>query len=130
MEVRQALDQYLRVLRQSRSLDECASAFIGLAGGSLVDESGTRLRQDVPDMSLKKDYNDVRRYADPAIVTRVDVTDGATEGYGATQIRGRMYKIWIAKAQGEAGMPAPISILIPAGHPTIQGPKIVGIGSL
>lgn len=129
-DARYALDQYILILRQSRSIDECAGRFLGIAGGSLLNSSGTQLRQDVPQMSLKKDYNNIRFYADPPILTRVDYTPDASDGYGATAIRGRMYKVWIAKAQGQSGMPAPISILIPVGHPNIHDPKIIGIGSL
>lgn len=129
-DVRATLDQYLRVLRQSRTIDECAASFVGLAGGGLVDESGQKLRTDVPQFSLKKDHDNVKFYADPPQVTRVDVDPDATQGYGASALRGRVYKIWVAKAQGQPGMPAPISILVPTSHPTIKSPKVVGIGSL
>ncbi len=128
--VRGALDQYVQTLATSRSLEECAQRFTAIAGGGLVSEDGRSLRQGVTDFSLKKDFQNVRFYAQPAQITRVDVRPNQADGYGPSAIRGTEYKIWIAKAQGQPGMPAPISILVAEGHPFVQGPRIVGIGSL
>ena len=104
--------------------------FTPIAGGGLVNEDGRSLRATVPPFSLKKDFNDVRVYAQPAQVTRIQVRLQQSDGYGASAIRGTEYKIWIAKAQGQPGMPAPISIMVPENHPFVRGPKVVGIGSL
>lgn len=127
--VQQLLEQYVQILRSSTSLEDCAQRFTPIAGGGLVNEDGT-LRATVPPYSLKKDRDDVRFYATPLRITRVEATAGVGTGFGATAIRGTQYKIWIGKAPGAGGMPAPIAILIPDGHPTIQGPRVVGIGSL
>lgn len=124
------LAAYLHVLRTSQTLEECAARVTPLSGGGLVSEDGRQLRQDVPRFSLKKDYESVRFYADPARITRVDVRKGQSDGYGASALRGTHYKIWVAKAPGQPGMPAPISILAPGPHPFVTGPRIVGIGSL
>jgi hypothetical protein len=124
------LERYVAVLRSSQNIDACAANFTPLAGGGLVDESGTRLRSTVPQFSLKKDFNNVRFYAQPLQITRVDVRPNTNDGYGASALHGVHYKIWIGKAPGVAGMPAPISIMFPEGHPQIREPKVIGIGSL
>lgn len=129
-EVRTTLDNYLSLLRESKSLDDCAERFVELAGGGLVNEDGRSLRGTVKPYSLKKDFQNVRFYAHPIRITRVNATPNRSSGYGASAIGGTIYKIWIDKAKGQAGMPAPISILAPEGHPSIQSPRVVGIGSL
>ena len=128
--VRGTLDQYVQILASSRSLEECAQRFTSIAGGSLVNEDGRSLRSTVPQYSLKKDHQNVRFYARPAQVTRVQARPNQATGYGQSAIRGTEYKIWIAKARGQPGMPAPITILVPENHPFVRGPKVVGIGSL
>ncbi|HMU81763.1 MAG TPA: hypothetical protein PKE49_18020 [Leptospiraceae bacterium] len=128
-DVKQVLEQYVNILRTSKSLDECATRFTSIAGGSLVtDEKGT-LRDTVKPFSLKKDFNDIKQYADPIVITRVNATPSNGQGYGSSAIKGMVYKIWIAKKDASIGMPAPVSILVPEGHPTITTPKVVGIGS-
>ena len=129
-EVRQTLSSYIALLRKSPSLDACAEQFTRLAGGGLVNEDGQSLRGSVKPYSLKKDFQNVRFYAEPLRITRVNATPNRSSGYGASALRGTLYKIWIAKAEGQAGMPAPISILVPEGHASIQSPRVVGIGSL
>lgn len=125
-----ALATYLHVLRTSATVDECAARFTPLAGGGLVSEDGRALRQDVPRFSLKKDFESVRFYADPPRITRVEVRKGQSDGYGASALRGTLYRIWVAKAQGQPGMPAPVAILDPEPHPFVRGPRVVGVGSL
>ena len=129
-DVQRALSDYLQILRTCATLEDCAQRFTPIAGGGLVNEDGRSLRQTVPPYSLKKDHQNVRFYADPPQITRVDVRQGQSDGYGASALRGTHYKIWIAKAAGQPGMPAPISIMVPEGHAFVQGPRIVGIGSL
>jgi len=93
-----------------------------------VNEAGDALRSNVKPYSLKKDHSNVRFYANPVRITRVNRNPNlVTSGFGQSAIRGTVYKIWIAKASGSAGMPAPISIIVPEGGGT---PKVVGIGSL
>jgi len=128
--VKQVLENYVDMLRSSSDLETCASRFTKLAGGSLVNEDGASLRASVKPYSLKKDHQNVRFYAQPLKITRVNVQPSRSSGYGESAIRGKTYKIWIAKAEGQPGMPAPISILVPEGHPEIKSPKVIGIGSL
>ena len=129
-EVLEVLGKYIGILRQSESLDQTAERLTAIAGGGLVNEDGQTLRGTIKPYSLKKDFQNVKFYAIPVRVTRVNKTPNRSTGYGPSAIRGTMYKIWIAKKKGAAGRPAPISILVPEGHETIKSPKVVGIGSL
>ena len=129
-EVREVLVQYVDILRNSADLDECAEKVIVVMGGSLVNEDGESLRNTIKPYSLKKDFNDVKWYADPIKITRVNVSYSNGDGYGASAIKGKKYKIWIDKADKNTGMPAPISIIVPEGHAEIKTPNVVGIGSL
>ncbi len=128
--VKQVLEEYLGILRASRDLDDCAHRFKAIAGGALVNEDGLSLRSTVQPYSLKKDFENVRFYAQPTAITRVNVSASNGMGYGPSAVRGKVYKIWVGKASGQAGMPAPISIIVPESHAFINSPKVVGIGSL
>jgi hypothetical protein len=126
--VKQTLDKYVEILNLS-SIDDCANKFIEIAGGGLVNESGTALRNDIKTYSLKKDHDYIKFYKQPVEITRVNKTPSNGQGFGASTIKGQVYKIWIAKKTGGAGMPAPVSIMVPEGHATITTPKVVNIGS-
>jgi hypothetical protein len=127
-EVRTVLHAYIELLRNSDSLDECAEQFRAVAGGSLVNEDGRSLRSNVKPYGLKKDFENVKFYANPVNITRVNRNPSiSTSGFGPSALRGNVFKVWIAKAEGQAGIPAPISILVPEGGGT---PKVVSIGSL
>lgn len=132
-EVKQVLEQYIAGLRSARSLDQAAENFAKVAGGSLVNEDpeNITLRNSVKPYSLKKDFENVKFYAEPIQITRVNCPPNLTQsGFGASAIKGKVFKIWIAKADGQAGLPAPVSILVPEGHSTIKTPKVINIGSL
>lgn len=126
--VKQVLDKYVQILN-SETLDACADKFIEIAGGNLVNQTGTALRSSVKPYSLKKDFNGIKFYKQPVEITRVNKTHSNGQGYGASAIKGDVYKIWIAKKDASQGMPAPVSIMVPEGHTTINTPKIVNIGS-
>lgn len=128
-EVKAVLDQYVGALN-APDLDSCAVLFLPIAGGGLVNEDATALGRDLLDFSLKKDFNNVKFYVQPSKITRVNVRRSNGDGYGASAIKGKIYKIWLAKKPGVAGMPAPVSIMVPEGHETIRTPKVIGIGSL
>jgi|GEM_PF-338165 len=128
--VKKVLDRYISILSTSETLDQCEKSFVSIAGGGLVDEMGTQLRRSVKPYSLKKDFNGIRFYKVPIEITRVNVSESAGNGYGYSAIRGKIYKVWIAKKDNINGYPAPISIMVPEGHKSIKTPKIVGIGSL
>ena len=123
------LNKYVKTLRSSKDLDDCAKAFVSIAGGSLVNEDGKSLRGTVQRFGLKKDYENIKFYADPIQITRIAKLPATTSGFGPSAIRGPRYKIWIAKKDGAGGMPAPVTILVPEGHATIKSPKVVNVGS-
>lgn len=128
-DVRETLERYVAVLRSAENLQDCTASFTPLAGALLVNEDGS-LRTTVPQFSLKKDFQNVKFYADPVRITRVDVHENRSSGFGATALCGTEYKIWIDRVDRRTGMPAPITILAPEGHPTIHEPRVTGIGSL
>ena len=126
--VKQILDKYVEILNIA-SIDECATKFCEIAGGGLVNEDGKTLRNNVKPYSLKKDHDAIKFYKVPVEITRVNKTYSNGQGFGASTIKGTVYKIWIAKKAGGAGMPAPVSIMVPEGHSSITTPKVVNIGS-
>jgi hypothetical protein len=129
-EVKSVLEQYVSILANSSDLDQCAEKFVAVAGGTLVNEDGQSLRTTVKDFGLKKDFNNMKHYANPIKLTRVNVSTSNGTGYGESAVKGKIYKVWIDKKSKDLGMPAPISIIVPEGHPTINTPKVVNIGSL
>lgn len=129
--VKKVLIEYISALKNASTLDEAASAVLPVMGGSLVNEDGQSLRNSVKPYSLKKDWQNIKFYANPIKITRVNSNPNkSTSGYGESAINGRVYKIWIDKKDGVAGLPAPISIMVPSNHESIKTPKIIGIGSL
>ncbi len=125
-DVIEVLNQYLKILTTAPSLDECAREVAKVSGGDMLNKSGV-IGNDVKDFSLKKDYNNSKFYKVPAVITRVVLKEDDYDGSGPTLIRGNRYKIWVAKKDGVAGMPAPIPII----KPKTGAPKIVRtIGSL
>ena len=128
-EVKTVLEQYLTILRTSADIDQCAGKFLDLAGGGLVNEDAKSLRKDVARFSLNKDFSNVKFYANPLKISRVNLSYSNGDGFGWSAIKGKKYKIWIEKADKSNGMPAPVSILVPEGHESIKVPKVVNIGS-
>lgn len=127
--VKEVLNNYIEILK-SPNLDLAAQKFVSIAGGSLINTNGTALSRGKKEYSLKKDFTDLKHYAYPVKITRVSKTQSNGQGYGATAIKGTVYKIWIDKKTSDLGVPAPISIMIPQGHAKIKAPKVVNIGSL
>lgn len=128
-EVKAVLDRYVEILG-SADLNTCAGKFTEIAGGGLVNENfPITLRSTVQNYSLKKDFDDIKFYENPVVITRVNVSSTNGNGFGATAIKGKIYKIWIGKKSGVAGMPAPVQILVPDGHDKIKTPKVTNIGS-
>lgn len=130
-EVKAVIEQYVKILRAAEGDPEKAAVeFVKIAGGGVVNEDGASLRADVTRFSLKKDTQNVKFYADPLVITRVNVTDTSGHGFGPSAIKGKFYKVWIQKADPKNGSPAPIGVIVPEGHPTIKTPKVDTIGSL
>lgn len=126
-EVKAVLDEYVKILSESKDLDECAERFLAIAGGGLVNPEGTALRSSVKPYSLKKDFDNIKFYKVPVVITRVAKTKTGQSGYGASALAGDWYKVYIAK-KGE-GMPAPVHIVFPENHATIKSPKVIQGGS-
>ncbi|HNW28927.1 MAG TPA: hypothetical protein PKN50_10655 [Spirochaetota bacterium] len=125
-DVIEVLNKYLKILSTSPSLEACAAEVAKISGGHMLSQSGS-ISRDVLPFSLKKDYENVKFYKVPAVITRVVFVEDDYDGYGPTLIQGARYKIWIAKKDGVAGLPAPIPII----KPKNGAPKIVTtIGSL
>jgi hypothetical protein len=127
-EVATVLSTYIEILN-SPNLDECALRFVSIAGGSLVNDDASALAQTIKDMSLKKDFNDIKYYKQPIEITRVNKTYSNGLGYGVAATKGYVYKIWIQKIDPSKGMPAPVSILMPDAGQYVKTPKVVNIGS-
>lgn len=124
--IKQVATQYIKILRTSPDIDACATAFISIAGGNLVNETGTALRSSTKHYGLTKDFDHIDQYTEPLQIVRVE-TQASSSGYGASALQGTKYTLWIAKKTGEA---APIVVLQPQNHPQIHSPKIVEIGAL
>jgi hypothetical protein len=124
-DVKAVLDKYIEILSNSENIDDCGTKFYEIAGGDLLNFDGSDLYRDLKSFSLKKDFSNIKYYAIPVKITRVNKKTNDYRGYEKTYIEGDTYKIWIAKKPGVNGLPAPVSIL----KPKNGKPKIVGIGS-
>ncbi|MDX2172544.1 MAG: hypothetical protein SFY56_05445 [Bacteroidota bacterium] len=131
-EVKQVLENYITILSSSASYEDCATKFTQIAGGGLIDESLNKvtLRTATKTYSLKKDFDNIKFYANPIVIKRVSVSPSRTSGFGESAITGTIYKIFIEKKAGGVGLPAPISIMVPKNHPKIKSPKVINVGSL
>lgn len=130
-EVKAVLNQYINILTNSNNLDVCANEMLKIAAGGLLSQDCKSIASDVKPYSLKKDFENVKFYKNPVVITRVQLINDDYDGYGPTLISGTVYKIWIAKKEGVNGMPAPVKIIVPKNHPTYKTPKVISnIGSL
>ena len=126
-EVKAVLEEYINILSTSKDLDECATKFLKIAGGGLVNPAGTQLRSSVKPYSLKKDFGNVGGVKKPISIVRVAKAHTGQTGFGASALAGDLYKVYIEKTDG--GRPAPVHIVFPKNHPTIKEPKVTNIGS-
>ena len=122
--VKAVVENYARILRESKSVEEAATAIAPIAGGSLVNENGS-LSNNTKQFGLKKDFNNIKHYANPIKITRVNKTISKGDGYGAAKIAGDRYTVWIATDDPAKGMPAPVTLILPASGE----PKLVNVGS-
>jgi len=123
------LNQYLKVLSESPTLEDCARNIYPYLGGGLLSSDEKKVSSDTIQFSLKKDYNNVKFYSVPAVITRIQLNKNSYDGYEKTYLEGDIYKIWINKKEGVAGMPAPIPVIVPKNDP--EHPKVIStIGSL
>ncbi len=121
------LNEYMKILTTSTSVDDAASKLVKIAGGHLLTSDLTGISSDVKMFSLKKDFENSKFYAYPPVITRCMLVPGDYDGFQSTLFEGDRYKIWIKKKDGVNGMPAPIPII----KPKSGTPKVVSnIGSL
>jgi len=127
--VEKVLNTYLEALTSSATVGDAATKILPIAGGHLIAQSGNAIADDVIQFSLKKDHQNAHFYQSPAKITRVQKIENDYDGYGVTLIEGTTFKIWVAKKEGVAGMPAPVRIIVPKNDPS--HPKVISnIGSL
>jgi hypothetical protein len=106
---------------------ESARAILPYVHKSLKKAGQTELTADVRQFSFKKAHSNARFYAVPVQVTRVRENAVTGIGFGDTAEMGREEDHFLAKKEGVNGLPAPMTVFIPAsGGP----PKISYLGSL
>ncbi len=126
MEIRDLLNGVMNALLIADE-DQSATAVLAYVHKSLKDRTGTALTADVRQFSFKKAHQNARFYALPVQVTRVRENNGTSIGFGETAEMGRTEDHFLAKKEGEVGLPAPMTVFIPtSGGP----PKIAYLGSL
>lgn len=94
---------------------------------SLKNDAQTDLTSDLRRFSFKKAHDNARFYQVPVKITRVRPKNITAIGFGKTAEKGKVVDYFIAKKEGENGMPAPVSIFFPEGS---GEPKISYMGSL
>ena len=128
-DVVETLNAYLTALSSCASVDEAGNVLLskGLVGGHLLSTDGTQVSSDALQFSLKKDFENVKFYTVPAVITRITVEESSYDGFRKTLFEGTRYKIWIKKKPGVAGLPAPVPVIKPkAGKPRV----VSTVGSL
>jgi hypothetical protein len=125
-DVKEVLNEYIKILQNATDLDDAASKVKKIFAGHLLNSEG-EVDKDVYYYSLKKDFNNAKFYQYPVDITRISRTMNSYDGFQETLFEGTRYKIWIAKKDGVAGVPAPVPII----KPSKGSPKVVSvIGSL
>lgn len=124
--VKMTLSRYVEALHSS-SLQQCADKFVRIAGGPLLSDDGSQLAPNTESFSLKNDFDNIKNYAQPIQIVKVNVRYSGGMGFGQTTLKGQVYKIWLGKNDGSSG---PVSIIVPEGSSTFTEPRVVGIGSL
>ena len=109
--------------------DEMAAAKAALPfiHNSEYDNKGTNLKRDRLDYSFKKAWQNAKFYTIPVKATRVQKQNLTAIGFGNTAQAGTAYKVWIAKKDGVAGLPAPLNVFFPSDG---TAPKLYYYGSL
>jgi len=117
----------LAALQQNRDPALAARAAIPYLHKSLLDASRTELSADSRAFSFKKAHGSASAYGVPVRITRVRESRVTAIGHAETGERGRSVDYFVAKRDGVAGMPAPVTVFFPEGG----GPaKICYLGSL
>ena len=122
------LNGFIKAIMDNQG-DEMAAAKAALSyvHKSEYDASGTNLLKDRLDFSFKKAWQNAKFYKNPIVITRVQKQNLTGIGFKTTAQLGTSYKVWIAKNDGVAGLPAPLHIFFPADG---SAPKLHNYGSL
>jgi hypothetical protein len=122
------LNTFMKAIMDNQG-DEIAAARAALPviHKSEYDDAGSCLKKDRLDYSFKKAWQNAKFYKTPVVITRVQKQNLTAIGFGATAEKGTAYKVWIAKNDGVAGLPAPLNVFFPADG---SAPKIYYYGSL
>ncbi len=124
----EVLNQFIKAILANPGDEKAAAkAALSTIHKSEYDAAGTGLKQDRMDFSFKKAWQNAKFYKSPIVVTRVQKQNISAIGFGATAEKGTAYKVWIAKNEGVAGLPAPLNVFFPADG---SAPKVYYYGSL
>jgi len=121
-DVKTTLTSYMDILLKSTSPEDAADKLFkaGIIAGGLLNTSGTGPSNDIISFSLKKDFENVKFYEFPPVITGVTYTESSYDGWQNTLVEGKHYKIWVNKKAGVQGRPAPVPIIKPAqGKPVV-----------
>jgi hypothetical protein len=123
----QLLSATLAALQQNRDEDAAVRAIVPYVHRSLLDATGAQLTTDVRQFSFKKAFGAAPLYGVPVKVTRTRPSNVTAIGFGATAERGRSVDYFVAKRDGQPGMPAPVTVFFPESG---GAPKVSYLGSL
>jgi hypothetical protein len=122
------IDSFMTALVTNTGNEKAAAiAALPFIHRSEYDNSGTNLKQDRLDFSFKKAWQNAKFYKLSVEVTRIQKQNLTGIGFGNTAETGTAYKIWIAKKDGVAGLPAPLNVFFPSNG---SDPKLYYYGSL
>ncbi len=123
----QLLSATLAALQQNRDEEAAVLAIVPYLHRSLLDASGAQLTTDVRQFSFKKAFGAAPLYGVPVKVTRSRPSNVTAIGFGPTAERGRSVDYFVAKRDGQPGMPAPVTVFFPESG---GAPKVSYLGSL
>ena len=124
----QILNEYVKAMKLGKNKEEKIKAFLTIAEPNLLNGNNIALSPNTERFSFKKDSENAQFYQYPVVITeaRIAIRE-STIGFGTKARKGKLNKYFIAKKDGVAGRPAPITIFVPNNG---GAPKIYGIGSL
>lgn len=124
----QILNDYIKTMKTGKSREEKIQAFIKMAEPNLLNNANTALSPNTERFSFKKDSQNAKFYKYPIVITEARIAVRESNiGFSTKARKGKLNKYFIAKEEGVAGRPAPITIFVPNDG---SEPKIYGIGSL
>ncbi len=120
------LNKFLTAL-STPNFEESAKACVPFLHKTLLNSEGTNISTSLRDFSFKKAHTAANHYVNPVKVTRVRKTNQTQVGFGASAEAGEVDDYFIAKKEGDVGLPAPVKVFFPANG---GEPSILYIGSL